>query len=74
MKRVLGSHTISDRSGQTRTMAVLDCGHEVPYGDTKWPEGTAECPVKEHDADGKAMRPEGAPTPTPPEKTGPRLL
>jgi hypothetical protein len=44
-------------------MAVLDCGHEVPYNDVKWPEGLAECPVKAHDSDGKALPPAPAAAP-----------
>lgn len=78
MKKVMGSHTTVDSNGQNRTMAVLECGHEVDYREVKWPEAIAECPVKEHDADGKAIRPEGAPAPAaptaplPPDQTGPQ--
>lgn len=72
MQKVLGSHTVTDRSGQSKTTAVLECGHEVDYAAVKWapgpdpggvPEAMAECPVKEHDGDGKALR---AAAPAPP--------
>jgi hypothetical protein len=38
MQKVLGSHKVKGK-----TMAVLECGHEVDYGAVKWPEGMAEC-------------------------------
>lgn len=74
MKKVLGSHTIVDKDGNNKTMAVLECGHEVDYGAVRWPDNVAECPVKEHDADGKALPPApAAPTgPLPPDQTGPQ--
>jgi hypothetical protein len=65
MKKVLGSHAVVSAAGETETRAVLECGHETPYGKVKWVEGIgyADCPEKEHDAEGKALRPAGAPAP-----------
>lgn len=43
VKKVLGSHKVG-----TTTTAVLECGHQVPYSEVKWPEQVAEC-TKRHD-------------------------
>lgn len=80
MKKMLGSHEkldsegkpVVDRDGRRVVMAILDCGHEVPYREVVFVDGVGEakCPSDDHDESGMAPHPPDAPKSAPPPAEG----